>query len=113
MIVELIWAVALHPSEHASRSSEREPLHALRPAAHDWTEVAECESSGDWHANTGNGYYGGTQIAQPTWEAFGGLAFAPRADLASKDQQVTVSERILAAQGPGAWPVCHVYLRAA
>ncbi|MET7275434.1 transglycosylase family protein [Streptomyces flaveolus] len=73
-----------------------------------WDKVAACESSSDWGINTGNGYYGGLQFTQSTWEAFGGTAYAPRADLATKDQQIAVAEKVLDGQGPGAWPVCSV-----
>jgi LysM repeat protein len=79
-------------------------------APHDWTGVAQCESGGNWSINTGNGYYGGLQFSQSTWEAYGGAAYAARADLASKDQQIAVAERTLAGQGIGAWPVCGKYL---
>jgi nucleoid-associated protein YgaU len=71
-----------------------------------WDNVAYCESHGNWHINTGNGYYGGLQFAQHTWVSFGGTQFAPRADLATKAQQIAVAERVLARQGWGAWPVC-------
>ncbi|MFE6288313.1 transglycosylase family protein [Streptomyces sp. NPDC057877] len=71
-----------------------------------WDKVAACESSSDWDINTGNGYYGGLQFTQSTWEAFGGTRYAPRADLATKDQQIAVAEKVLDGQGPGAWPVC-------
>lgn len=71
-----------------------------------WDKVAACESSGDWGINTGNGYYGGLQFTQSTWEAYGGTRYAPRADLATKDQQIAVAEKVLGGQGPGAWPVC-------
>ncbi|MQA32027.1 transglycosylase family protein [Modestobacter roseus] len=77
---------------------------------HDWTGVAQCESSGNWSINTGNGYYGGLQFFQPTWEGYGGLEFAPRADLATPAQQIAVAERVLVGQGVGAWPVCGQYL---
>ncbi|MEG3627984.1 transglycosylase family protein [Streptomyces poriticola] len=73
-----------------------------------WDRVAECESTGDWDINTGNGYYGGLQFAQSTWEEFGGTQYAPRADLATRDQQIAVAEKVLDGQGPGAWPVCSV-----
>ncbi|MES4904051.1 MULTISPECIES: transglycosylase family protein [unclassified Streptomyces] len=73
-----------------------------------WDKVAECESTDNWSINTGNGYYGGLQFSQSTWEAYGGTSFAPRADLASKDQQIAIAEKVLDAQGPGAWPVCSV-----
>ncbi|MFE1266802.1 transglycosylase family protein [Streptomyces sp. NPDC058758] len=71
-----------------------------------WEKVASCESSSNWRINTGNGYFGGLQFSQSTWEAYGGREFAPRADLASKDQQIAVAERVLKGQGPGAWPAC-------
>ncbi|KUN02887.1 peptidase [Streptomyces yokosukanensis] len=73
-----------------------------------WNKVAACESSGDWSINTGNGYYGGLQFTQSTWEAYGGTRYAPRADLATRDQQIAVAEKVLDGQGPGAWPVCSV-----
>ncbi|OIJ67264.1 transglycosylase family protein [Streptomyces mangrovisoli] len=71
-----------------------------------WDKVAACESSGNWHINTGNGFYGGLQFTQSTWEAYGGTRYAARADLATKDQQIAVAEKVLDGQGPGAWPVC-------
>ncbi|MEU3146452.1 MULTISPECIES: transglycosylase family protein [unclassified Streptomyces] len=71
-----------------------------------WDKVAACESSDDWDINTGNGYYGGLQFTQSTWKAFGGTRYAPRADLATKDQQIAIAEKVLDGQGPGAWPAC-------
>ncbi|MFI2619101.1 transglycosylase family protein [Streptomyces sp. NPDC018584] len=71
-----------------------------------WNKVAACESGNNWSINTGNGYYGGLQFKQSTWEAYGGTAYASRADRATKDQQIAVAEKVLGAQGPGAWPVC-------
>jgi resuscitation-promoting factor RpfA len=79
-------------------------------ATHNWDGVAQCESSGNWHINTGNGYYGGLQFSQSTWAGYGGLSYASRADLASKDQQIAVAERTLAGQGIGAWPTCGKHL---
>lgn len=71
-----------------------------------WNKVATCESTNNWSVNTGNGYYGGLQFSQSTWRAFGGTAYAPRADLATKDQQIAVAEKVLKGQGPQAWPHC-------
>ncbi|WP_019930842.1 transglycosylase family protein [Nocardia sp. BMG111209] len=76
--------------------------------AHDWDGVAQCESGGNWHINTGNGFYGGLQFTQSTWRANGGSGVASEA---SKDEQVRVAENVLASQGAGAWPVCGKYLR--
>jgi pyruvate/2-oxoglutarate dehydrogenase complex dihydrolipoamide acyltransferase (E2) component len=83
---------------------------SAQAAEHNWDGVAQCESGGNWSINTGNGYYGGLQFSQSTWEAYGGLEFAPRADLATKEQQIIVAERVLAGQGIGAWPTCGKYL---
>ncbi|MGW0315350.1 transglycosylase family protein [Streptomyces flavidovirens] len=71
-----------------------------------WGCLAECESGGDWHINTGNGYYGGLQFRQSTWAEHGGLAYAPRADLATRAEQIKVAEKVLATQGWKAWPAC-------
>ncbi|MFJ7147539.1 transglycosylase family protein [Streptomyces sp. NPDC100445] len=71
-----------------------------------WNKVAACESSGNWSINTGNGFYGGLQFTRSTWDAYGGTRYAPRADLATRDQQIAVAEKVLDGQGPGAWPVC-------
>ncbi|WP_069743119.1 transglycosylase family protein [Streptomyces sp. EN23] len=73
-----------------------------------WDRVAECESGGMWSADLGNGYYGGLQLSQETWSAYGGTEFAPRADLASRSQQISVAEKVLDDQGPKAWPSCAV-----
>ncbi|RXW32523.1 transglycosylase family protein [Propioniciclava flava] len=71
-----------------------------------WDRVAQCESSGNWSINTGNGYYGGLQFNASTWRAYGGASYAPYAHQATKAQQIAVARRTLNAQGPGAWPVC-------
>ncbi|GGY09206.1 LysM peptidoglycan-binding domain-containing protein [Streptomyces djakartensis] len=71
-----------------------------------WDRIAQCESGGNWHINTGNGYYGGLQFAGSTWRAYGGTAYAPTADQASRSQQIAVATKVQAAQGWGAWPVC-------
>ncbi|WP_329113272.1 transglycosylase family protein [Streptomyces sp. NBC_01353] len=71
-----------------------------------WEKVAACESSSNWRINTGNGYFGGLQFSQSTWERYGGTHYAPRADLASKDQQIAIAEKVLKGQGPEAWPTC-------
>jgi len=71
-----------------------------------WDRLAQCESGGRWHLNTGNGYYGGLQFHDPTWDSFRRGQFAHRADLASKRNQIVVAERVLRSQGWGAWPTC-------
>ena len=71
-----------------------------------WDAISRCEAGGNWAINTGNGYYGGVQFDQSTWERNGGLRFAPRADMASREEQIAVAEVTRARQGWGAWPVC-------
>jgi len=72
----------------------------------EWDQVARCESGGNWSINTGNGYHGGLQFSQGTWAAHGGGEYAPSAQLATREQQIAVAERVLATQGRGAWPAC-------
>ncbi|CAN7493275.1 transglycosylase family protein [Terrabacter sp. LjRoot27] len=68
-----------------------------------WDQIAQCESGGNWHINTGNGYYGGLQFLTSTWLGAGGGDFAPRADLASREQQITVANRLYASSGTSPW----------
>ncbi|MFF8658307.1 LysM peptidoglycan-binding domain-containing protein [Streptomyces huasconensis] len=108
-------AVVLPP---ATASAAPPPPRGVPSGAYDcsadkgrWDCLAECESSGRWDANTGNGFYGGLQFWQPTWEAHGGLAYAPRADLATKEEQIKVAEKVLSTQGWKAWPTCSKKVR--
>ena len=68
-----------------------------------WDAVAQCESGGNWSADTGNGFYGGLQFKPSTWAANGGVGDPA---MASREQQIAVANRVLATQGPGAWPKC-------
>ncbi len=86
---------------------------ASAATASEWDRVAQCESGGNWSINTGNGYYGGLQFSASTWAAYGGTAYAPTANQASKSQQIAVAEKVLAGQGKGAWPSCGVGLSGA
>jgi LysM repeat protein len=79
---------------------------------HNWDGVAACESGGNWHINTGNGFYGGVQFSASTWRAYGGGKYASRADRASKSEQIAIAEKVLRGQGQGAWPVCGRHLSA-
>ncbi|ANY07130.1 LysM peptidoglycan-binding domain-containing protein [Pseudonocardia sp. HH130630-07] len=86
------------------------PMLAVVPAnaATDstWDELAQCESTGNWSANTGNGYHGGLQFSPTTWQAFGGGDYASSAHQASRTEQIAVAEKVLAEQGWNAWPSC-------
>jgi hypothetical protein len=67
-----------------------------------WDAIAQCESGGNWAANTGNGYYGGLQFTKETWLSAGGGQYAPRADLATREQQIAVASTLALHN----WPVC-------
>jgi len=82
------------------------PASAAQAKSVNWDAVAQCESSGNWHINTGNGYHGGLQFSRATWKAYGGGKYASTANKATKAQQIAVAERVLKGQGIGAWPVC-------
>ncbi|MFJ1975116.1 transglycosylase family protein [Streptomyces sp. NPDC087903] len=110
VLAAALLAVLAPAVAHAAPPPPGPPLtrasHACVNDEWPWGCIAECESSGRWHINTGNGFYGGLQFWQPTWKAFGGLTYAPRADLATRAEQIAVARKVLAAQGWGAWQVC-------
>ncbi|WP_369366593.1 transglycosylase family protein [Streptomyces sp. CG4] len=87
--------------------------NASAATASEWDTVAQCESGGNWSINTGNGFYGGLQFSASTWAAYGGTAYASTANQATKAQQIAVAEKVLGAQGKGAWPVCGTGLSSA
>ncbi|MFD5466590.1 transglycosylase family protein [Kitasatospora sp. NPDC127059] len=103
-------AVALAaPAAHAAPpggGSGADPGGRSDGGRYDWERVADCESSGDWHINSGNGYFGGLQFDQATWRENGGLAYAPRPDLASREAQMTVAQHLADRRGLSPWPVC-------
>ena len=68
-----------------------------------WDAVAQCESGGNWAANTGNGFYGGLQFKPATWAANGGVGSPHQA---SREEQIRVAENVVRKQGIGAWPTC-------
>lgn len=71
-----------------------------------WDRLAQCESTGNWAINSGNGYYGGIQFDQTTWDRWGGQEYAARPDLATREEQIAIASKTQAAQGWGAWPSC-------
>ena len=75
-----------------------------------WDQLAQCEATGNWAINTGNGFYGGVQFDQNTWDRWGGQEYAPRADLATREEQIAIAKKTQAAQGWGAWPSCSAKL---
>jgi uncharacterized protein YabE (DUF348 family) len=77
-----------------------------------WDSIAACEAGGNWSIHSGNGFYGGVQFDQNTWERNGGLRYAPRADLATREEQIAIASVTQSRQGWGAWPVCSARLGA-
>ena len=72
-----------------------------------WDRIAQCESTGNWSINTGNGYYGGLQFDRGTWLANGGGAYAPTANLASRAEQITIANKVYAQRGLQPWGCAH------
>lgn len=68
-----------------------------------WNRIARCESGGNWHINTGNGYYGGLQFAAASWRGAGGRDFASLPHRATKAEQITVANRLYAKMGTRPW----------
>ncbi len=81
------------------------PPAAPQPSstATNWDKLAQCESSGNWAINTGNGFYGGLQFTLSTWREFGGTGMPHQK---SRAEQIRIAEKVLRVQGPGAWPHC-------
>ena len=111
--VQLAEHILVAPKAQVEKVGTKAQPVAPAPASTgglNWDAVAACESGGNWAINTGNGFYGGLQFDQGTWDSNGGDAYAPRADLATREQQIAVANRLYAARGSSPWPVCGQYL---
>jgi uncharacterized protein YabE (DUF348 family) len=104
--------VVLNPARQSVLRVGTKPGTEVPPVSrgHVWDALAGCESGGNWAINTGNGYFGGVQFDQNTWERQGGLRYAQRADLATREEQIAIAEVTRARQGWGAWPTCSARL---
>ena len=104
--------VVLDPAREGVLRVGTKPGTEVPPVSngHVWDALARCESGGNWAINTGNGYFGGVQFDQNTWERQGGLRYAQRADLATREEQIAIAEVTRARQGWGAWPTCSARL---
>lgn len=100
-------AIAAAP-QALQQSPQRVSYHpaGVTPSGSVWDRLAACESGGNWSINTGNGFYGGLQFTSGTWLGNGGGAYAPRADLATRDQQIAIASKVQAARGWSPWPAC-------
>lgn len=93
-------------SRTPSRSRSTSRSGSTQATDAQWDRLAACESSGNWSANTGNGYKGGLQFSDSTWRAHGGNAYAPSADKASREEQIAIAKKVQREQGSRAWPSC-------
>lgn len=82
------------------------PSAAKAQAGSVWDELAECESGQRWHLASGNGFFGGLQFSQESWDGAGGQDYAWRADYATRSEQILVAKNLLEMQGWRAWPAC-------
>jgi resuscitation-promoting factor RpfA len=109
-IVALAFAIAItRPAKAAPAPTvaAADPVEVTRHAAPTWDRLAQCESGGNWSADTGNGFSGGLQFTPTTWRAYGGRGAA---HTATRAEQITVAERVFADQGWHAWPACSAKL---
>jgi uncharacterized protein YabE (DUF348 family) len=88
------------------RPAAKVPAASSSDSGLNWDAVAQCESGGNWSINTGNGFYGGLQFDYGTWLSNGGGKYAPRADLATRAEQIAIATKVYDARGSSPWPVC-------
>ena len=89
--------------EEAEQAAEDDPFYVPEDRYAMFEQLAECESNGNWQANTGNGYYGGLQFLPSTWESVGGTGLPHQA---SKDEQIYRGDVLQRRSGWGQWPAC-------
>jgi hypothetical protein len=96
--------------QQSAAAPQAGPAAPATPSGDRWDQLAQCETGGNWSANTGNGFGGGLQFmhqrSYSTWLSFGGAEFAPHPWEASREQQIDIAERVLAISGWRAWPGC-------
>lgn len=90
-----------------SIASGNQTIVSTAPISSIWDGIAQCESGGNWSIDTGNGYYGGLQFTLGSWRAYGGTGYPNQA---SRAEQIAIAQKLQAAQGWGAWPVCSARL---
>ena len=93
-------------TEEVKVGTKERPAAPASTSGLNWDALAQCEATGNWSINTGNGYYGGLQYSASTWRAYGGTDFAPLPHQATREQQIAVGERTYADVGNSAWPHC-------
>lgn len=94
-------------TQSATRTAAAAPAAATVASGSVWDRLAQCESSGNWSANTGNGYYGGLQFNLATWQSNGGTGNPANA---SREQQIAVAQTLHSKRGFSPWPACSAKL---
>lgn len=96
-------------SEQKIATPKSQPAPAVQASASGdvWDRLAQCESGGNWHINTGNGYYGGLQFSPRTWQSVGGVGYPHEA---SREEQIARGQMLQARSGWGQWPACSAKL---
>ncbi|MBK1785538.1 transglycosylase family protein [Prauserella sp. ASG 168] len=104
---ELSSKVIKEAEERVVRVGTKAPPQPEISDAGVWDSLAQCESTGNWAINTGNGYYGGLQFDKQTWDAYGGSQYAAYPNEASREQQIAIATQVRDDRGGyGAWPHC-------
>jgi len=94
--------LAGHKQRASSHHKASKP-HSSAASNTVWDKIAQCESGGNWHINTGNGFYGGLQFSLSTWHGYGGSGLPSNH---SRTEQIAIGKRVQSSQGWGAWPTC-------
>jgi hypothetical protein len=68
-----------------------------------WDELRECESSGQYDIDTGNGFYGAYQFTSSTWETVGGVGNPASASPLEQDLRAAA---LYTERGSEPWPIC-------
>ena len=102
------WLAEVRKAKAATafRTEVRPIVNLTYTGSVNWDAIANCESGGRWNLNSGNGFYGGLQFDYSTWLSNGGGAYAPRADLATKAEQIAVANVLYSRRGLQPWPYC-------
>lgn len=92
------------PRPEPSKPAKKKPVPAKPvPGGSVWDRLAQCESGGNWAANTGNGYYGGVQFSARTWKGLGAPGLPHQH---SREVQIKYAKILQAKYGWGQWPAC-------
>ncbi len=106
-LTEARW-VASVAAIHGEADAELARRGRSDPTPAQWEALRQCESSGNYLVNTGNGYFGAYQFDQPTWESVGGSGRPHWAEPVVQDARARL---LFARRGWQPWPICGRHLR--